>query len=120
MAFAMLLTVDNIAAERISRNMGMVKGTIDYTSYDSPVSEASTGIQDTVTTTETKLKDYFKDGTCRVILGSGISSNGFGVGIDETYPTNIKAWDTLTDGSPSEATDDDDIGTIPFIAVGLI
>ena len=116
-AYAQTTVVDFDRAERISRNFGVVTGSVDVTNYN----QTSTEITD--------ITNKFTGTNPRVVV-DGISDNGYLMRWDTTdksihafYPTDASDQTPTADivaAAATEVANDVDVGVVNFHAIGLM
>lgn len=99
------VTVDHPRAERISRNLGMVIGVCDLTTYSTTGAEI------------TAITKYFK--TIKRVISDSVSKNKYPVRWDATDKCFHAFTITDTAGDLTELASGD-VGEIHFIAIGMM
>jgi hypothetical protein len=116
-AYASTVTNTSNGIERISRNLGVLTGTIDITNYNA------------TTTEETNITRYFKPSAQSglekgiLFLSTTSSEKGIVLGFNKTtgkFKAYYADYDALADGALIEVATDVDCGTFDFVAVGFL
>lgn len=105
--YASTVTVDHPRAERISRNLGMIIGKCDITTYSTTGAEI------------TAITKYFK--TIKRVTSDGVTDNAYAV----RWNTTDKCFHCFTAPATSAAAaltelSSGDAGELNFIAIGII
>lgn len=116
-AYASTVTRTTPNVQRISRDLGILTGTIDITNYNA------------TTTEETGITRYFKpsgqSGLEKGILylSTTSSEKGIVLGFNKTtgkFKAYYADYDAVADGALIEVATDVDCGTFDFVAIGFL